>query len=292
MSIPDPEQRIKALRDDSVDVLRWVPEARLAEVARLPGFRVSSRAGLVAYYLWFDSRPGAGRPFADVRVRRAASLAIDRAQLVAELGGYAEPLEQLVPVGVFGHVAALPRPRFDPAAARRLLAEAGYPDGLDVTLTASPGGSMATVRVLVAAMLRRVGIRTRVVVPDWAQMMADLEAGRLPFYILGWRLETGEAGTFLHDCLHTPAAAATSGNCNPGYSNLALDRLLDESDQILENSLRLAHYKDMMALVGDDVPVVPLYRQIDYYAVSTRLRFTPRLDGKLLADDMVLTATP
>jgi hypothetical protein len=48
----------------------------------------------------------------------------------------------------------------------------------------------------------------------------------------------------------------------------------------------------MMALVGDDVPVVPLYRQADYYAVSKRLRFTPRLDGKLLADDMALAATP
>ena len=253
------------------------------------GFQLASRAGLVAYYLWFDSRPGQG-PFADVRVRRAASLAIDRASLVAALGGHAEALEQLVPIGVFGHVAALPKARFDPDAARRLLAEAGHPNGLDLTLTASPGASMTTLRVLVAAMLGRVGIRTRVVVPDWPEMMADLEAGRLPFYILGWRLETGEASTFLRDCLHTRAAAPTSGNCNPGYSNPALDRLLAESDQVLEDSLRLEQYQEIMALVGDDLPVVPLYRQADYYAVATRLRFTPRLDGKLLADEMALKA--
>jgi peptide/nickel transport system substrate-binding protein len=286
VSIPEAGGRMSALRDRSVDLLRWVPEARLAEAGKAAGFRVASRAGLVSYYLWFDSRRATGGPFADPRVRRAVSLAVDRARLVADLGGRAEPLDQVVPQGVFGHVAGLAGARFDPEAARRLLAEAGHPNGLDVTLTLSPGASTEAVRASLGGMLARVGIRATIVVPEWSALMADLEAGRVAFYLLGWRLETGEASTFLHDCLHSRGAGA--GGCNPGYSNPVLDRLLDETEAIGEDQRRLERFREVTVAVMEDAPLVPLYRQADQYAVSSRLRWSPRLDGKLLAASMAL----
>jgi peptide/nickel transport system substrate-binding protein len=285
ISIPEPERRMEALRERSVDVLRWVPEARVAEVENAPSFRLVSRAGLVAYYLWFDSRPGSGGPFADSRVRRAVSLAIDRQRLVAALGGRAEPLDQVVPSGVFGHVAGIAGTRSDPEGARRLLAEAGHPQGLDVVLTLSPGSSADAMRSALGPMLRRVGIHATIVVSEWSAMMARLESRRLPFYLLGWRLETGEASTFLRDCLHTLPGPAGNG-CNPGYSNPTLDRLLDAADPILEDSRRLTYLQSVTTLVMQDMPLVPLYRQADQYAVSRRIRWSPRLDGKLLAASM------
>ncbi len=286
VSIPETANRMSALRERSVDLLRWVPEARVPEVEKTDGFRVASRAGLASYYLWFDSRPATGGALADPRVRRAISLAIDRPRLVADLGGRAEPLDQIVPSGVFGHVTDLPGARFDPEAARRLLADAGHPNGLDLTLTLSPGSSTDAVRASLGGMLARVGIRARMEVPTWPVLMAELEAGRVPFYLLGWRLETGEASSFLRDCLHS--RGVEWGGCNPGYSNAVLDRLLDDSDGIGDDQRRLARLREVMSVLAEDVPIVPLYRQADQYAVSRRLRWSPRLDGKLLVASMSL----
>jgi ABC-type transport system substrate-binding protein len=82
--------------------------------------------------------------------------------------------------------------------------------------------------------------------------------------------------------------AASGNGCNPGYSNPALDGLLDARDALLDDSRRLAQFHDVMAVLMEDMPLVPLYRQADQYAVSERVRWSPRLDGKLLAASMSL----
>lgn len=101
---------LAALRAGEVDVLRGLPHTALPELRRLGGFRLESRPALEQHYLWIDSRPrpGGQNPLADVRVRQALPLAIDREALVAVLGGQAAAAHQLAPPGVFGHVPGLP----------------------------------------------------------------------------------------------------------------------------------------------------------------------------------------
>ncbi|HEX9187408.1 MAG TPA: ABC transporter substrate-binding protein, partial [Vicinamibacteria bacterium] len=125
------------IRQEGIDLLRYVPEAHADEASALPGYRLVEGASLRALYAWIDSRPAPApsrNPFADRRVRRAISLAIDRAELVARLRGHALALSQLVPPGIIGHEAGEPMPGPEPSAAQRLVAEAGFERGIETSL--------------------------------------------------------------------------------------------------------------------------------------------------------------
>lgn len=286
VTVEEGEEGIRALNDGRVDVLRWVPETLTGQLSPASGVRVGSRPGLSTYYLWPDSRatPG-GNPFADFRVRRALSLAIDRQALVTRLGG-GVAADQYVQQGVFGYVASLKDLEYDPAAARELLRKAGHPRGFDATLALGPQTSTGIVAGMVQEMLGQVGVRVRLVQPGWRALMESWKAGRVPFFLAAWRFETGDAASFLRDCLFTRDPERNTGSYNPGYSNPALDRMIEDNVQIFGEVNRLRHYEKLMRLVLEEMPLIPLYHRQNLFGIAKRVRWEPRLDGKLLAAEM------
>lgn len=282
---------IQVLRQRQVDVLRYVPETMVDDLRAVREVRVAARLGLSSYYLWFDcqQRPGGPRnPFADRRVREAISLVIDRKEIIRRLGGSGVPADQLVQQGIFGYISSLPGLPFDPERSRRLLVEAGYGDGFDATLVHKPQSSVAAVGEAVRAMLAPVRIRLRLEAPEWPRMVAAWEAGQLPFFLARWRFDDGDATSFLKDCLYTRDPARSTGVYNPGFSSPALDRLIEENDQIFGEARRLKHYAKLMRIAVDEMPLVPLYHRMNFYGVSRRVKWEPRLDEKLLAAEMSL----
>lgn len=293
LSIEEGERSVRALREGSVDVLRWVPDAMLEQARAVPGYRVRVREGLSAYYFWLDSRRpqpagGPANPFADRRVRQAISLAIDRQELVSRLGSTAIAANQLVHSGVFGYLPGLPPLAFDPDRARRLLAEAGYGRGFDTTLVRRPQATVVAASETVQRMLGRVGIRVRIETREWPELLEAWTAGRLPFFVAAWRFDDGDASSFLRDCLFTRDPARRNGGFNPGYTNPELDRLIEENEQVLERGARLSRYQGLMRLALEEMPLVPLFIRTSLYAASNRVRWEPRLDGNLLAAEMSL----
>jgi peptide/nickel transport system substrate-binding protein len=282
---------VEALRAGHVDILRWVPETMAKDVSALPGVRIQSRAGLASYYLWFNTeapKTGGATPFADRRVRRAVSLAIDRTAIIKGLDGNGVVATQLVQKGVFGHVSSLPDLGYDADQARKLLQEAGWGAGFDTVLVHRSQASVTTVARIVRDMLVSVGIRVALDTPEWPVVVSGWTEGRLPFFLAGWRFESGDAASFLRDCLYTRDAEHGTGAYNAGYSNRHLDRLIDENDQIFGEANRLKHYEMVMRVAMDEMPLVPLYHRLNLYGVSRRVRWEPRLDGKMLAAEMVL----
>lgn len=280
---------VRVLREGQVDVLRYLPENLAAEL-RDGDVRVEERAGLTSYYLWLRSTaaPGARNPFSDRRVRQAVSLALDRPRIVQSLGGRGTPAVQLVQQGVFGHVTGLAPLAHDPERARALLREAGYADGFEITLVHRAQASQTLVARLVRDQLGLVGIRVGLEAPDWPDVIQQIRRGGLPFFLLGWRFENGDAASFLHDCLMTRDPARGAGSYNPGYSNPRLDRLIEDNAQMFGETGRLAQYGELMKLVLDEMPMVPLYHRANLFGVSNRVEWHPRLDGKLLAAEMKL----
>lgn len=288
--VPLEKERQLALVQRRVDVLESVPEAMLDGPGFGPGIRILAREGLATNYLWLNAQraAGAANPFADKRVRQAVSLAIDRRELARRLGGHVLPANQLVQKGVFGYIPSFPELAFDPEASRRLLKEAGYGSGFDTTFTYNPGGSRGLVSEAVREMLGAAGIRLSLQPSDWSLILSGWKSGRLPFFLASWNSENGDASSFLKDCLSTRDPARHTGEFNPGFSDPVLDRLIEENAGIFDESRRLAHYDKMMRLAMEEMPVVPLYHRLNFYGVSERVRWHPRLDGKLLVREMSL----
>lgn len=285
--VPEGEQVVTALKQGRVDVLRWIPETMVGELRAVPGVRVTERSGLMTYCLWMRCLSGKERnPFSDVRVRRAVAVAIDRDEIVRALGGHGLPSHQLVPKGVFGFVASLPEIGHDPQQAKRLLAQAGYGAGFDVTLVHREGAMVSLVAERLKEMLGAVGVRVKLSTPDWSKVVEGWKSASLPFFLAGWRFENGDATSFLRDCLMTRDEARHVGTYNPGISSAALDKVIDEQDAIVGQPDRLKHYEDVMGRAMEEMPVIPLYTRSFIYGVSHRVQWEPRVDAKLLAVEM------
>jgi len=288
LAIPDAEVE-GALRGHRVDVYRLLSSGAASRQAALAGYRIVGRRGLSITYLWFDCTPrreGRASPFADVRVRRAISLALDRSRIVARLGGRDLPTRQLLPKGVFGFLEERAAAPIDPEGARRLLAEAGYSAGLELRLAHADNDPHRILAASVAEMLAPAGIRVAVEELRWVDLLEARRDRRLGFFVLDWTFDDGDAWTFLMASLHRRAGPSDLRSTNPGCGNASLDRLIEESRHAATIDDRLARYEAALRLAADDVPIVPLYDRYDAYAVAEGVEFEPRLDGKLVASEM------
>jgi peptide/nickel transport system substrate-binding protein len=284
-----------ALARREIDVYRLLPAALRTRLASLPGFRVQGRRGLAITYLWFDCAPrreGRANPFADARVRRAMSLALDRTEIVRRLGGLDVPERQLIPKGVLGWAEDRGAAPLDLDGARRLLAAAGHSGGLEVRLTHGDNEPHRTVASAVSDMLARIGVRVVREELPWVRLLEARRDRRLSFFVLDWTFDDGDAWTFLMASLHSRAGPNDLRSTNAGCSSAELDHLIEESRHATTIQDRLIRYGAALRLAHDDAFLVPVTCRHDLYAVSRRVRFEPRLDGKLVAAEMGLALGP
>jgi peptide/nickel transport system substrate-binding protein len=211
--LPQAARAVAALLAGDVQVIEAVPTsdiARLKQDKRIALFRtVVDRL----IYLHLDSNRDASpfvtdkegnaltrNPLKDARVRHALSLAIDRDAIVARvMEGEAVPSGQLVPDFLFGASRNLKPDKYDPAAAKKLLAEAGWPDGFGLTLH-TPNDRYANdskIAQTVAQMWTRAGIPTKVVAMPSATYFPQATELRFSTMLLGWSTGTGEASSSL-----------------------------------------------------------------------------------------------
>ena len=228
---------------------------------------------------------GGRNPFVDVRVRRAVSLAIDRTELVRRLSVPATPANQLVTAGIFGHDPSRGPLPYDAGAARRLLAEAGWPDGFALELPAR--GLFAEAAWIVAEMLGRVGIRARVRSLSEAEWFEAMAGGRLTLTISRFGCPTGDASDLFENALQTHDPVRKAGlNNYSRYSSPELDGLVALAGRTLEMSRRKALLLEATARAMDDLPIVPLYVDQDLYAHRPGVAWTPRNDNFLIASEI------
>ena len=258
------------LREDSVEALRSAACCR--EVA-VPGSTVE--------YVRLSTIEA---PFRDRRVRRAIDLAIDRPAYVASAHhGLGLPLGQLVVPGVFGFAPDLKATTRDLPEARRLLAEAGFPDGFDVVLEYRPGRRGR----LLAAQLAQAGVRVTPRETAWTELHPRLRRGEVGFYLGGVVAAPAQARDVLDGFVHTRDEARGYGVTNHSrYSNPEADARIEAAASTLEMIRRRELLQEAMRIVMADLFLLPIAGLYEVYGVREGVRFTPRLDSKLLGREI------
>ena len=173
--IPDPSTRAAELKAGGVDIITGPPVAQLKELASGDTTIVTIPAVRVIAYPMNTLQ----KPLDDVRVRRALNLAVDRETIVKTLlQGYGKPTGQPFIPGGLGYDPEIKPYPYDPAQAKKLLAEAGYANGFEVTWNISTGVFLADKEIAEAAsaMLGQVGVRVRLVPTERAKIQKDLQA--------------------------------------------------------------------------------------------------------------------
>jgi peptide/nickel transport system substrate-binding protein len=280
--IPETATRVAALQTGEVDIAVNIPPHLVATLQQDRRVRVS-RAGsvrtlFIPIYTVKDGKPIA-HPVGDPRVRRAMLQALDVDAIVRDvLEGQGVRIASMLTERHFGFDAGLKPPPHDPERARRLLAEAGYPNGVDLVLNSPDGRYIKDKEVAeaVAGQLSKTGLRTVVRTFEWAtylNTMVYVHAAD-PMYLIGWGNTAWDA-----DRTYTPFLHA--GEVFANYANPAMDRLLDEAQVSMSPKRRRELYARAARLIQEDVPVLPLYQQVDLYGVSRRVEWEARPDERL-----------
>lgn len=294
--------RTAALLAGDVDVIADIPST---DVARLRGdrrFQVVTIASSRLVFLGFDRTDDAlttgqiraaegapaltRNPLGDVRVRRALSMAIDRRALVDRVNeGQAIATGQFLPEGFFGFFPDIPVESAAPDAARRLLAEAGYPGGFRITLATSNDRIVNSARMVqaIAQMWTRIGVATTVETMPHAVFTPRRNRYELPVFLSSWGNQTGEALYTLVPQLGTRGQRGL-GNANRiRYSNPDLDRLLVAASAEIDGPRRLALIRQATDLALAEAIMPPLLLQVNNWGTRQGLVMTPRIDQYTLA---------
>jgi ABC-type transport system substrate-binding protein len=202
------------------------------------------------------------KPFDDVRVRRAMNLAIRKEDVVALSNDRAMVAHGVLPPLLPGYDPTLPAYPHDPAEARRLLAEAGYPDGFEVTYTTIPDETPQLVGQALQADLAEVGVRVRVATLTFPAFIAAAGRGDLDFFFAGWSMDFPDASDFLELPFHSRSITPENAMNMSRYRNPAFDALLDAAGTELDTRVRLALYRGAERMVHDACPWVFHYHYV------------------------------
>ena len=222
-------------------------------------------------------------PFKDVRVRRALYQAIDVQALQSQvMRGLSQPTGAMVPTASQSFPGLEPRVApYDPGAARKLLAEAGYPEGFELVLDCPNNRYVNDERICVAiaAMFARVGVKVRVNSMPRAQFFQKVDQFDVSMHLYGW----GGAATDPHFTL-TPVLRSRDGkgrgDFNSGrFRDETLDRLIDAQEAEMDPARRRGLVMEALQRVRQNVYVIPLHRQVIPWATRPNVRAVHRPDN-------------
>jgi peptide/nickel transport system substrate-binding protein len=293
--------RTAALLAGDVGIIEFVPPADL------PKLRTDNRVSLAeivsnrSIYLWLDhSREGptpyitgpngetlAKNPLKDHRVRLALSIAINRPAIVERvMENAAIPTQQYLPPGNSSNNPDIPVHAYDPERAKKLLAEAGFPNGLRVTLHGPNDRYVNDAKVIqaVGQMWQRIGVQTTVEALPWNTFIAKAGKQDFSIFLLGWGVSSGEGTNPLRAQLATWNPARGLGTANRGrYSNPVMDAMLDKAITTMNDEARDKLVRETMKVAMDEVPVIMLHLQKNIWATRKNLVYEPRVDEETQA---------
>jgi peptide/nickel transport system substrate-binding protein len=225
-------------------------------------------------------------PFKDKRVREAIQAAIDLNAIKTQvLRGLGIPTAVMFAPQVDGYPKDLDKPKApDRARAKKLLADAGYPNGFEVTLDCPNNRYIADEKICVAiaGMLAQINVNVKVNAMPRAQYFPKIQNYDTSFYMLGWGVPTFDSQYALQSLLRTVVGKTADGDYNLGkYSNAKVDEAIDKLKTEVDGKKRSALAREITAIHMADVGHVPLHFQVIPWAMRSNVSVVHRADNRL-----------
>ena len=287
--------RVAALLSGEIDMVYAVPPQDMDRIAHTPGLKLITGPELRTIFLGMDqwrdellrSNVKGKNPLKDARVREAMALAIDEGAIASRImRNQAHPTWLMWGPGVGGYDAAQDvRPKPDPARARHLLAEAGYPDGFSLGMDCPNDRYVndEAICTAVVAMLARVGVKVDLTAQTKVRFFSKIQAPGYDtdFYMLGWTPTTYDAHDVLYNLVatrHLPQGEVNYG----GYSNPAIDALTDKIAVELDQQKRMSLIAEAASVLQRDWGYIPLHQQMLAWATRSNIDVVQPADNYFL----------
>ncbi|UCG96981.1 MAG: ABC transporter substrate-binding protein [Burkholderiales bacterium] len=272
--------RVAALLSGEIDMMEPVPVQDVSRIAAAASLKVMQGPELRTIFLGMDqsrnellfSSVKGKNPFKDKRVRQAFYQAIDiNAIQKAVMRGASAPTGLMIAPGIKGFPADLnKRLPYDPAAAQKLLAEAGYPQGFEVGMNCPNDRYVNDEEICkaVATMLAKAGVKVNLTAETKATYFPKILSRNTSFYLLGWTPGSYDSHNPLFALMATPGAGG-QGQFNLGsYSNPKLDELTKAIATETDVAKRMAMISEAMKIHQDEIGHIPLHQQALAWAMK------------------------
>lgn len=296
--------RVAALLSGEIDLMEPVPLQDVERLRAAGNINVMQGPELRTIFLGMDQKRDelqfssvkGKNPFKDVRVRRAFYQAIDIESIKARvMRGASAPTALMVGPGIRGFVPEMNRRLpHDAEAAKKLLAEAGYPSGFEVGMNCPNDRYVndGAICQAVAANLARIGVKVNLQTESKATYFPKILRRDTSFYLLGWTPSTYDAHNALTSLMATPTDKG-QGQFNLGsYSNPKVDELTLKIQAETDQTRRNAMIAEAFKLHADDVGHIPLHQQALAWAMKKNVSVVQLADNFMPFKWVTVKAAP
>ena len=274
-----PAVRLEKLRANECQVSAYPAPADLPGIRADASLKLMDQPGLNIGYLAFNTTK---KPFDDKRVRMALSMAIDKkAILEAVFLGAGQPAKNLIPPTMWSYNDAVQPVPLDVAAAKALLAEAGFPDGFETDLWAMPvqrpyNPDARRIGELMQSDLAKIGVKVRIVSYEWGEYRKRAQAGEHSMAQLGWTGDNGDPDNFFVPLAGCAAARVGGGNVAK-WCNKEFDALVNKAVTLTDQAERAKLYEQAQVIMRDEAPFFliahsvafqPMRKEVTGYVMS------------------------
>jgi peptide/nickel transport system substrate-binding protein len=271
--IVEDQARLTELLTGGLDLIVGVPADNVSQLEKNPKITLLKQVGAHVWYLGMNNQK---KPFDDKRVRQALNYAVNKDAIVNDvLKGTGAASKGPVLPGTWGADGALKAYPYDPERAKKLLAEAGYPNGFTTTLWVPESGSGMQAPVAMSTVmqsnLKAVGVNVSLQTMEWGAYLAKLRTKEQELFALSWMAGTEDPDMVMYPLLHSSQWTPVGPN-RALYKNTRFDALLQQARLTTDQAKRAQLYKEAQRILIDDAPWVFVDHEIQIAALTKRVQ--------------------
>jgi peptide/nickel transport system substrate-binding protein len=271
--IVEDQARLTELLTGQLDLIVGVPSDFVGQLETSGKAAILKQTGVHVWYLGINNQK---KPFDDRRVRQALNYAVDKNAIVRDvLKGTGTPSKGPVMPNTWGAEPELKAYPYDPARAKKLLAEAGYPNGFTTTLWVPESGSgmqaPVAMSTVIQSNLKAVGVTVNMQTMEWGAYLAKLRSKEQELFALSWMAGMEDPDMVMYPLLHSSQWTPNGPN-RALYKNEQFDKLLTEARLTTDQAKRAAMYRQAQKILVEDAPWIFVDHEVQIAALGKRVQ--------------------